>query len=82
MEVKGEDIINGRIKWGNLPWSNVSLDNNNNNSKPNSDKSQELNEGIWNEAITEKGQKYYWNSITKETRWDNPNPNSNSDPIA
>jgi hypothetical protein len=31
--------------------------------------------GTWKEAISDKGKKYYWNTVTREVSWKNPNPN-------
>ena len=33
----------------------------------------------WAKIFTDKGEPYYWNSVTEETSWDAPNPDSDTD---
>jgi len=60
-EDKGDDILNGRTLLFKHYWKHKVIPPV--SRSPVSD---------WAIAISKKGEPYYWNKITRETRWDNP----------
>jgi cytochrome b pre-mRNA-processing protein 3 len=88
LEIPTKAIFEGRIKWGPLPFeegrtsyskrSAVSTDATaditvDDALQEHADNASNLGEGsVWREATSEDGRLYYWNTETRESRWEIP----------
>lgn len=63
LELPREAIFEGRIKWGKVPaWNKTAA------------KGKEVGDtdNLWREATAPDGRTYYWNTATRESRWEKP----------
>lgn len=80
IDISTEGILKGRFEWGELPkWSYKKKHKNDSNhdTKHNLTSQQALEskldvEDIWRAATAPDGKTYYWNTKTRESRWDRP----------
>lgn len=66
LQLSREAVWDGRIRWSPPPWSGAGWAKGVASGEVTATQSES---GEWREAIAPDGRTYYWNTVTRESRW-------------